>query len=40
MTRPLVLGLTGEVLGPVATGDPEMRLAAANMGLAIVWIGT
>lgn len=34
------LGLAQEVRAPVITGDPEMRVAAAKVGVEIVWIGT
>lgn len=35
-----VLALGRELKAPVVTGDPEIRLAAAGLGVEIVWVGT
>jgi len=34
-----VLGLAQELSALLVTGDPELRLAAARLGVELVWIG-
>jgi predicted nucleic acid-binding protein len=35
-----VLGLAQELGAPLVTGDPELRTAAARIGVELVWIGS
>lgn len=35
-----VLGLAQELGAPLVTGDPELRITAARLGVELVWIGS